>query len=202
MASLLDFIGTYLEQVHGCLNEVDGARVADIAYSIFEAFRQNKRVYIFGNGGSSATASHFACDLAKGTAHSTSPHLPVICLNDNMALMTAIANDISYTAVFREQLANFLEEGDVVIAISASGNSSNILEAVEYAKKQRAVTIGICGFGGGRLSRIADKALVFSSHDYGQVEDGQMVLAHLISRVVHHILECKGLESEKLTRLV
>lgn len=178
-------IEDYLLGIKSCLDEINRYKVIEIAEVIFNASVKGKRIFILGNGGSAATASHFACDLAKGTIINGGAHLPAISLTDNVPLMTAISNDIDYTSIFKEQLVSLLSEGDVVIGISASGNSANVIAAIEYAKFKRAETIGLCAFGGGKLGQVADKALVISTKSYEQAEDAHMVLAHLISQEVH-----------------
>ncbi len=177
-------VGDYIEGIKTCLAEISKAEVEEVIKAICDACQRHKRVFVFGNGGSASTASHFACDLGKGTVIDRELKLSVLSLTDNVALITAIANDIGYSSVFKEQLACLLNKGDVVIGISASGNSPNVLEAIEYAKSKGAATIGICGFGGGKLAQIADRALIFSVKDYGQVEDSHLVLLHFISREV------------------
>ncbi len=174
----------YIEGIKRCLSEISRAEVEGVVKAIGDAFKWQKRLFVFGNGGSASTSSHFACDLGKGTGtalDSKTMSLPVLSLTDNVALMTAIANDIGYSSIFKEQLASLLSKGDVVIGISASGNSPNVLEAIEYAKSRGAMTIGICGFGGGKLAQTADRALIFSAKDYGQVEDIHLCLAHMLS---------------------
>jgi D-sedoheptulose 7-phosphate isomerase len=137
-------------------------------------------VYVLGNGGSATTASHFACDLSKATVASQHSRLRVTALSDNVALLTAWANDTEYGQVFAEPLRNLLDPGDLVIAISASGNSDNVLEAVRVARSLGAVTIGLTGFGGGQLLAAANLTLVAESADYGVVEDCHLVLQHAI----------------------
>ena len=131
-----------------------------------------------GNGGSAMTASHFACDLNKGCSLGRDRRFKVICLNDSMSTILAYANDLSYEHVFFEQLKNFFMPGDVVIGISGSGNSPNVLRALEYANQQKGVTIGWCGFVGGRLGSLAKIPLVISSQDMQQIEDVHMIIAH------------------------
>ncbi len=182
---MVSSVEDYIEGVKRCLAEISRDEVEGVVKAVVDAFKRQKRVFVFGNGGSASTSSHFACDLGKGTAVDNKiMRLPVLSLTDNVALITAIANDIGYSSVFKEQLASLLSEGDVVIGISASGNSPNVLEAIEYAKSKGATTIGICGFGGGKLAQVAERTLVFSAKDYGQVEDAHMVLLHFISREV------------------
>jgi D-sedoheptulose 7-phosphate isomerase len=147
---------------------------------MFEAYKKGKRIFIMGNGGSATTAMHFARDLQIGTAVDGKPRVRATCLADNVAFITALANDIGYDRIFEEQLVGQMAEGDVIIGISASGNSPNVLKAIEYARKNGAVTIGLVGFGGGKLKDLAHKSIVLSKKNYQQVEDIHMVLAHII----------------------
>ncbi len=174
----------YIEGLKKCLEELPTQDIEETANLIFDAYKKGKRIFIMGNGGSATTAIHFARDLQIGTAVAGKPRVQVTCLTDNVALITALANDIDYSCVFEEQLVGELKEGDVVIGISASGNSPNVLRAIEYARKNGAVTIGLIGFGGGKLKKLAHKSIVLSSKDYGQVEDIHMTLAHIIPYLV------------------
>lgn len=179
----------YLNEVKECLDSIREGEVRSIAEAIFDAYIKGKNIFILGNGGSASTASHFVCDLSKGTAREGKPRLKAVSLTDNVALMTAISNDIDYASVFKEQLATFLSKGDVVICISASGNSPNVLEAAKYARSRGALVIGFIGFGGGKLKELVAKAIIFLTEDYGQVEDAHMVLVHLVSREVARRIE-------------
>lgn len=170
----------YLEGLKRCIEELSLDDIEDIARIVFDAYKQGKRIFIMGNGGSATTAIHLARDLQIGTAGPGKPRLRVSCLADNVASITSIANDINYESVFEEQLIGQVEKGDVVIGITASGNSPNVLRAIEYANKNGAVTIGFIGFGGGKLKGLARKSIVLSSKDYGQVEDIHMALSHII----------------------
>jgi D-sedoheptulose 7-phosphate isomerase len=181
----MDFVDNYLDSIRNCLDEINKIEVGKAVDAIFEAYRNQKRVYVIGNGGSAATATHFACDLSKGTSVEGKTRLAAISLTDNISILTAVANDIGYPSVFKEQLAILLNRDDVVIGISASGNSPNILEAIKYAKSRGAVTVGICGFGGGELSKIVDKPIVVQTKDYRSVEDAHMIIAHMISREIY-----------------
>ncbi len=136
-----------------------------------------------GNGGSAATASHFACDLGKETVVEGRPRFRVLSLNDNVPLMTALSNDFGYHAIFKEQLSNLVNEGDIVIGITGSGNSANVLEAIEYARSRKAITIGLIGFGGGKLKDLVDEAIVISSTNYGHVESVHLIIEHLIAEI-------------------
>ena len=176
------FAHAYFNKLKCTIDEIAIERVERIVKMIFEAYKDNKYVFIMGNGGSAATASHFACDLGKGTICEGKPRFRVVSLNDNMPLITALSNDFGYDRVFIEQLMNLINPGDLVISITGSGNSPNILKAVEYAKRQGAKTIGLIGFGGGKLKKMVDEHITISNTNYGQVEDIHLILAHAISQ--------------------
>ena len=139
-----------------------------------------------GNGGSAATSSHFACDLAMDSH--TRERFKVIALTGNMSLLTAWANDTGYANVFAEQLRNFLKKDDVVVAISASGNSENVLRAVAYANSKGAVTVGLTGFEGGKLKDRVQVCLVVPSNSMERIEDVHLILGHLLSCYLREIL--------------
>jgi D-sedoheptulose 7-phosphate isomerase len=144
--------------------------------------RVNQRqVFIMGNGGSAATASHFACDLGKNTVMAGFPRLRVQALNDNMAFFSACANDYGYETVFAEQLANFVQPDDVILAISASGNSANVLKAVQFARSCGAFTIGWSGYQGGKLAKMVDLPVVIPSDSIEQIEDIHLMMAHMVT---------------------
>jgi D-sedoheptulose 7-phosphate isomerase len=158
-------------------------RAGDI---LFRAYQTDHTVFILGNGGSAALASHMACDLGKGT-HIPGPaslaelkRLKVLSLTDNTPLLTAWANDSSYENVFARQMENFIEAEDVVFAISSSGNSANVLRALELARRVGAITVGLTGCGGGRMKDLLDCSLIVPSDHTQQVEDVHLILAHLI----------------------
>ena len=147
---------------------------------IMEAYSANKQIFVVGNGGSASTASHLACDLGKGTSVAGKPRFRVISLTDNVATMTAWSNDVAYEDVFVEQLKNLVNTGDVVIGISASGNSENVIRAMQHAADIGCNTIGWSGFGGGKLATICDVNVVVDSHQYGPVEDVHLILNHVL----------------------
>ena len=147
---------------------------------IMEAYYVNKQIFVVGNGGSASTASHLACDLGKGTSVAGKPRFRVISLTDNVATMTAWSNDVAYEDVFVEQLKNLVNAGDVVIGISASGNSENVIRAMQHAADIGCNTIGWSGFGGGKLATICDVNVVVDSHQYGPVEDVHLILNHVL----------------------
>jgi len=190
--NIQSFAQDYLEKLTDSLKELSLDDIAEVAETIYQGYLNGCQVFIMGNGGSASTASHFACDLGKGTIVLGKPRFRVISLNDNVALMTALSNDFGYENIFVEQLTNLLNPGDIVIAITASGNSENILRAVEYAKSKGAITIGFIGFGGGKLRSMADLSIVISSRNYGRVEDVHLILEHLICQYLERKLNGEG----------
>lgn len=170
----------YLTQLKDLLDIFPHDTFEDIGKTLISAYDNEKHVFIMGNGGSGSTASHFACDINKGSCFELEKKFKVICLNDNIPTMLAYANDLSYSQVFVEQLKNFLQHGDIVIGISGSGNSENVLQAISYAKGKGARTIGLTGFDGGKLAQIVDIPLVASVNDMQKVEDIHMIVVHML----------------------
>ena len=151
------------------------------AVEAIEAARQRDAViYIFGNGGSAATASHFACDFNKGISEGRKKKFRMVCLNDNAPTLMAIANDLSYADIFRYQLEDRLRPDDLVIAISGSGNSTNIIAAVEYAKEVGTKIVGITGYSGGKLKELADYSMHADIDDMQIAEDLHMIFDHMM----------------------
>lgn len=192
----MGFISSYLAELSNTLDKLPLHQIEKLRDILLRAYRESKQVFIMGNGGSAATASHFACDLAKGTTIGN-PHMrqrfKVIALTDNVPLVTAWANDTDYENIFVEQLKNLLEEGDVVIAISGSGNSKNVLRAVQYANAKAAITIGLTGFEGGRLKDIAQECLIVSSNSMERIEDMHLILEHLLCSYLRELLRVKAI---------
>ncbi|HVS06611.1 MAG TPA: SIS domain-containing protein [Candidatus Dormibacteraeota bacterium] len=180
-SSITAALEDHITEVRAVLARIPIAEMERVVAIILDAYRRNKHVYIVGNGGSAATATHFACDLSKATIVEGRARLRVTSLTDNVALLTAWANDTSYENVFAEQLYNLLNTGDVVIAISASGNSPNVLAAIDAARARGATTVGLVGFAGGSLKDAADAAIHVESNSYGVVEDCHLVLEHAIT---------------------
>jgi D-sedoheptulose 7-phosphate isomerase len=149
--------------------------VADV---LLKAYHEDRMVYIFGNGGSAALASHFACDLGKGTANGTEKRFRVLALTDNVPLITAWANDANYADIFAEQLANLVRPGDVAFAISGSGNSTNVLRGLQVAKQAGAATVGLTGFRGGELKDHCDACVIVPSENMQIIEDLHLCVAH------------------------
>lgn len=153
----------------------------DTILAILERARaEQHHIFVFGNGGSASTASHFAADLSKNTRRTHLPHFRVTCLNDNMALLSAYGNDEGYDSVFVEPLRSLASPGDVALAISASGNSPNVVRALQAANERGLTTIGFAGFTGGKLQALAQHSIVVPSSSYEQVEDLHLMLCHAL----------------------
>jgi len=178
-------IQKYLDEVGQVIQNLPQAEIARVIDILTQARTEGRRIFVFGNGGSAAMASHFACDLGKGTVQEGKPRFKIISLNDNVPLLTAYANDFGYETVFAEPLASLAEPGDVAIAISSSGNSPNVLRAMDAARERGLTTIGITGFEGGKLKEKADVCVIVptdSQHPDAMqhAEDGQWVVLHTI----------------------
>lgn len=179
---LTDFGRRYTTELRGLLDDLDYRALESIAQRLVRAHANGRRVYILGNGGSAATASHLACDLGKNTASDGVHGFRVMALADNVPTSTALSNDHGYDTVFERQLRTLLEPGDTVVAISASGNSPNVVNALNTARELGAVTIGLLGFDGGAALGLADVAIVIPSFNYGQVEDAHLIIGHLLTQ--------------------
>jgi D-sedoheptulose 7-phosphate isomerase len=183
-----DVVRDHFDSVNVALGALPLTAIERVVDIIVHAHLANRHVYIIGNGGSASTATHFACDLSKATIIDGRARLRVTSLTDNIALVTAWANDTSFERVFAEQLTNLLDPGDVVIAISASGNSPNILAAIDVARALGVVTVAMVGFGGGRLVEMVDAAIHVPVNDYGITEGCHLVLEHAITDAVRRRL--------------
>ena len=180
----MEFIQTYISTLQLTMAQLPHLLIADVIDLLQHARRKGSQVFVLGNGGSAATASHFACDLAKNTRQEGLPHFRVIGLTDNMAMFSALANDEGYEKVFSEQLASLVKPGDVVIAISASGNSKNVINAAEAAQRYEATVVGFTGFDGGRLGQLANINIHVNSNIIEHVEDIHLILEHLIVKTI------------------
>lgn len=178
----------YLNQLKKILESLNLEDLNNIIDSLLKAYRENKQVFVMGNGGSAVLASHFACDLSKGTLNDVyddeEKRFRVISLTDNIALMTAYSNDLDYEHVFSQQLKNLVNTGDIVMGISASGNSKNVVNAINLAKKNKATTIALLGFDGGKLRDLVDFKIWVNNNNYGMVEDVHSALQHMICSII------------------
>jgi D-sedoheptulose 7-phosphate isomerase len=179
-------------EVKNTLDNLPWEAIQDTVHVLHYARLRNKQVFIMGNGGSAATASHMACDLSKNTVIPGQPRFRVMALTDNMALFSAYANDHGYADVFSEQLASLARPGDVAIAISTSGNSPNVLKAVELARATGIITIGWTGYHGGQLCDMADISVVVPNHCVEQIEDVHMMLEHMVTTFLRRAIQADG----------
>lgn len=177
-------ISMYFSTLQETLNKLPVERIAVVIDILREARFNGRQVFIMGNGGSASTATHFVCDLAKNTRREGMPHFRVIGLTDNMAIFSAYGNDEGYERVFEAQLDNLINRDDVVIGISASGNSKNVLNAMSLARQRNATTIGFTGFDGGRLQRLVDVNIHVESNVIEHVEDIHLMLEHVIVKTL------------------
>ena len=178
-------IKKYISDEIEVLNQLDVEAINEVMNVFDEAFKNERMIYVFGNGGSSATSSHYQNDFNKGISEYTDTKFRFLCLNDNIPTIMAIANDIGFEEVFRFQLKGRLEKGDLVVAISGSGNSANIINAVKYAKEQGNTVIGITGFDGGKLKKLSDYNLHVPVRSVQITEDVHMFFDHLIMSIYY-----------------
>jgi D-sedoheptulose 7-phosphate isomerase len=176
-----ELMETYLEELCQMLSRLPMQPLLEILRLLRDARQNNRRIYIFGNGGSAATASHMACDFGKNTVQPNRARFQVIALTDNMPTITAYANDEGYENIFSEPILSLGNAGDLAIAISGSGNSLNVLKGVQAARQIGMTTIGLTGFAGGKLKDLVDVCLVAPSNRIEQVEDAHMIIDHLLT---------------------
>jgi D-sedoheptulose 7-phosphate isomerase len=175
----------YFGRLSRLIPQLPYAAIEGIARALLQAFTENRTVFVFGNGGSAAAASHMMVDMNKGTAESAGARrLKVMALTDNVPVMTAWANDYGYEHVFSEQLKNFVQRRDVAFAISASGNSANVVLALEAARERGAVTVGLTGYRGGKMQTLCDVCAVVPCDDVQMIEDIHHAMLHSIFSVV------------------
>ena len=184
----METIITYFAQLEQMIRDISLPDLLNVLRLLEEAYHNGHRVFIMGNGGSAATASHFALDLAKNTIVPGAPRLKAISLTDHVPLITAWSNDTAYEHIFAEQLANLIEAGDVVLGISASGNSLNIINAICLAKQHRASTVALLGAKGGKIKDMVDAYVLAPGQNIEQEEDAHLVLAHVITRHMREVV--------------
>tara|TARA_Y100000992_G_scaffold292079_1_gene249171 strand:- start:291 stop:875 length:585 start_codon:yes stop_codon:yes gene_type:complete len=176
------FTDVYLSEIKSILSKIDVGVIKNIVDSLKKTIDKKSKVYVMGNGGSSATASHMANDLGTGLKRRKILNLNISSLVDNTPIVTALANDIGFENIFYMQIKDFLNKDDVIIAISCSGNSPNVIKAVDYAKDLGCTIIGLTGFNGGKLKDLSDINFHVDTPEgeYGLVEDVHMILNHII----------------------
>ena len=188
----MDIVDAYLTQLSRVVEVMPRAQIWSVIHVLLDAWRRGSRVFLLGNGGSAATASHMANDLNKLAIVPGQPRFKALALTDNIPLMTAWGNDTAYENIFVEQMLNFLEPGDVVLGISASGNSANVLKAMQVARQHGAVTVAFSGRNGGQLKDMVDHCILVPSDHIGHQEDLHMVLDHVIANTLHELIEAEA----------
>ncbi len=180
--NIQSFLNGYLEELKQGLNNFDSKSLAQATQFIEETLKNKKKIYVAGNGGSAAIANHLCCDWTKGTFHPEKPTLKTFSFSTNTPLLTAISNDLGYEKVFSTQVEFYGEAGDLLILISSSGNSPNVLEAAKKAHDKKMTVISFTGFEGGGLKKISDVHLHIPVANYGIVEDSHQILMHVIAQ--------------------
>ncbi|MCL2682471.1 MAG: SIS domain-containing protein [Bacteroidales bacterium] len=178
-------ITIYLDRLKKSIDTIPVEELNNLMNLLHTARNEGRQVLIMGNGGSAATASHVVCDFNKSLSYNKSKRFKFICLNDNIPTLMAYGNDVSYDDIFVEPLKNFLNEGDLVIGLSGSGNSKNVIKAFEYANKYNAVTIALTGYDGGKLKQLAKHNIHIPINDMQIVEDLHTVLNHCMMKILH-----------------
>ncbi len=180
------FAEAYRTKLEEAISSVDLRKVDEAIAWFREARDCGRHIFVCGNGGSASTASHFACDIVKGASFGREQRFRILALTDSLPTLTAYSNDVCYECVFEEQLKNFAERGDVVMAISGSGNSPNVIRAVEYGNQAGCKTIGLTGRDGGKLRPLTHLNIHVDSQHMGRIEDAHLVVCHMIA---YHFME-------------
>lgn len=191
MNSFNEHFSSYFEKVTETLGKVDIKPINKFIDKIYECYNKGNTVYIFGNGGSAATASHVAGDFMKGISYGLEKRFKVVCLNDNIPAITSISNDLTYDEVFYEQLKTYLTKDDVVVGISGSGNSVNVIKALNYAKELGSTIAGFCGYKGGKLRELTDILIYAPVSDMEITEDIHIIIFHAIKQLLNKKLKGK-----------
>jgi len=182
-------IERYLDKLKDVINYLNIQEIDEIIDRLIAVYTRGGSIYIFGNGGSASTASHLVNDFNKGLCENFNKKFRFQCLNDNISSLLAIANDLSFNDVFKEQLKNVLTQNDLVIAISGSGNSKNVIKAIEFANEKGVETIGLIGYNGGKLKEIANYYIHAPINDMQKVEDIHLIIGHLMMCALKHYFE-------------
>lgn len=181
-------VTAYFHRVVDTIEQLPLLTIERIVGVLLRAYESGRMIYLFGNGGSAALASHFACDLSKGAANGSGRRFQVLAFTDNVPLMTAWANDSRYEDIFAEQLTNFVRPDDVAFAISCSGKSPNVLKALKAAREAGAFTIGLTGFHGGEMNELCDICLIVPSDNMQIIEDLHLSVTHAVFTALRSIL--------------
>jgi D-sedoheptulose 7-phosphate isomerase len=179
-ADMNQWITDYLQDQKAALDSIPADAVAQVIQKLRAALHEDRQVFVFGNGGSAANASHFATDLGKGASDKLGKNFRVLSLNDNVSWLTALGNDYAYDEIFVRQLRNYARPGDLALSLSVSGNSPNCVKALEWANQNGLHTVALVGSKRGRMAEIAAQVIVINDMHYGRVEDAQMGICHLL----------------------
>lgn len=182
----MSFTEAYRTKLEEAISSIDTAKVEEAIAWFREARDHERHIFVCGNGGSASTASHFTCDIVKGASFGRERRFRILALTDSLATITAYANDVCYECVFEEQLKNFAARGDIVMAISGSGNSPNVIRAVEYGNQAGCKTIALTGKDGGKLGTLAQLNIHVDSRHMGRIEDAHLIVCHMIA---YHFME-------------
>ncbi len=185
----MSFAVEYKSNLFRALDTIDLKRVDELIGVLTEARDAGRQIFVCGNGGSAATANHFACDIVKGCSYGRDKRFKIIALSEQIATMTAYANDVGYEHVFAEHLKNFASPGDVVMIISGSGNSPNVVKALEYGNEAGCYTVALTGLSGGKAAGLAKLNVHVDDHHMGRVEDGHMIVCHMLA---YHFMDTES----------
>jgi D-sedoheptulose 7-phosphate isomerase len=185
-----DWISNYIKAQKAALDSIPVEAVGRLIERLRQALKEDRQIFVFGNGGSASNASHFVTDLGKGSSDKIGKRFRCLSLNDNVSWMTALGNDYAYEDIFVRQLENYGRKGDFVLVMSVSGNSPNVVKAIEWSKKNGLFTAALVGARGGRLAEIADEAIVINDAHYGRAEDAHMGICHMLC---YSFMELPGL---------
>ncbi len=177
---MTNFPQQYKADLVKVIDAIDLEAVGQAIEILRQARDAGRTIFVCGNGGSASTASHFVCDMVKGASFNRDVRFRVMCLNDSLSTLTAYSNDVDYHCAFVEQLKNFAQRGDVVIAVSGSGNSPNVIRAIEYANSAGCRTVALTGRDGGKLGPLAQVNVLVRAPHMGRIEDAHMVIMHMI----------------------
>ena len=192
-----EWIMRYLQKQKEALDSIPRDAVARLVDRLRAALAEDRQIFVFGNGGSAANASHFITDLGKGSSDKVGKRFRCLSLNDNVSWLTALGNDYAYEDVFVRQLENYARPGDLVMVMSVSGNSPNVVKAVEWAKRNGVYTVALVGGKRGRLAEVADEPVVIESQHYGRVEDAHMAICHMLCYAFMEMPEIAGEEARR-----
>jgi phosphoheptose isomerase len=173
-------IQSYLGDISSLMSKISESSIENVLNILYKAYQEDRQVFLFGNGGAAATSTHLACDLAKGATYPDKRRFKVLSLSENISILTAWANDTDYTNIFGEQLKNFVHHEDVVIGLSASGMSPNVINALKIANEMGAITILLSGYDGGKAANEAQHTLVVPTKNIQQIEDVHLIISHIL----------------------